>query len=676
MSMGEHETTPIESTSSTNITNSNIPTTNQELDHTIRPTTTTANRVTSSNLQSFFFDNTFYTTTIPVTYKHHLKATINPDDLVTIKDHINISGYNKLTKSIYINGSKIKTDRNGNYSYNLPLTNYGKQTIHIVFTTLDNKLICLNKKINHLFSPQKTKSDNSIKQTETLFYNSNLLHNIHQTSITDTVSRAQLAYFITLINSNTTPTNSINKIIQINDVTPNEWYFNAAQTAIKQHWMGNYPNNKFYPNKPITKLEAIITLIRAKNLPLNYNNLNLNYTDINNNHWAAKYIKKAQDLNIIKPAKQLNPHKPITIQDLITMTKEFDTIQTSFKTIHDIHLNNPVVTKNFMTAITSALNEIKDIIKNPTLNTSFTINSYDHNDVIFEQNITINGKTIPPSPFYFNNNIITPNILGEFSFPLTLHYGKNSYNVTVNNSSTTYTLLYLDSYKDLNNHWLKKTAAQLKYLGLTSDTDYFYPKEEITKEQFYSLTQPFLSNTNHIPTPQININITPNYDITANLTLTYNIFEEVTTANFEVSSENFLTAHDMLLIDVTTNITTSNHFSLIDHTEKLNQLTFIPSQNMQLSITSNITRAQALAYLINYQETYNTPLTASKKESFPFWDIPKTHWARAYVEKAYDNHWISAAYSFNPDKPLLKDQLIVLLANNPLIIEKINTIIK
>lgn len=564
---------------------------------------------------------------IPDKYKSFLAVEIEPEDLVTIKKQITIKGFNKLTKKVFINNKPVRCDNKGFFSQTIQLKDYGKQHVYVVFTTSDHKIICLEKKVNRLFEPKNKNSNIAFKQIETLFFNTDLIDNPKDKTVFDYIKRSDLAYFLYQLYAVKKSTTNISLT-----PTSNNKVELAIDYVIEKEWMGLYPDNHFYPNNNVTTVECLISIVRATEKTLAFTNNNINYEDFNKHHWAAPYIKKAQDINLIGAEKKLNPNSLVSFRKLILLIKNLQEVNKKIEDVKNLTINNPRILENIRMSIKSAQISINQA-KNDQINqTIFFLEPYNNNEIVFEKHITLNGSIKPVIPFLFQEKTITPSIIGDFVVPLTLEEGLNTFDITINNVTSNYKLFFLRGHVDLRTHWLKTTAAKLKYLNYIDNTPTFNPTQHITRQDFIRYTYPFIENY-----------ITKNRSILDEMKSTPNL-------NIAMATNN-------------------NNLRIFE--EKI--MSFNVTSDEQVTSKNLLTRSEAISLLIQLKSSYITPKENKRKNKpFPFWDVPKTHWARDDIQAAYNQNLLAKAHSFKPDELITKDQLIALLSKDKQVVFAIN----
>ena len=99
-------------------------------------------------------------------------------------------------------------------------------------------------------------------------------------------------------------------------------FYDPIQTVVS-HRILNGANDMFMPDKPLTKLEALIGVSRAINLSASLSveaeNVLLPFQDINRVPWAISYIKQAYHKKLISKAPNFYPKKMINVAECLAM---------------------------------------------------------------------------------------------------------------------------------------------------------------------------------------------------------------------------------------------------------------------------------------------------------------------------------------------------------------------
>jgi hypothetical protein len=114
-------------------------------------------------------------------------------------------------------------------------------------------------------------------------------------------------------------------VIQFKDVGSGYWASEAIDTAVKANFLKGYPENVFEPDKPISKMEVLLSLTQGFNLKNNGASpelMKLYQDGTQVPDWAIPAIASATKANVVvnHPAVDLlNPNQPATRAEVVSM---------------------------------------------------------------------------------------------------------------------------------------------------------------------------------------------------------------------------------------------------------------------------------------------------------------------------------------------------------------------
>jgi hypothetical protein len=665
----------------TSKTNSNFPTANISVDN---DASTFAEFAINHNVKDFlrilpeyqYSDSLFYED-IPDELKTYLMIEFVDTDDITINKSIIIRGYNKFKGGVFINDQALVCDQNGYFSHEFTFNEFGEHAIYVSFTTLENKFITVRKTINYLFEPEYPIPDVALKKSVIYFYNSDILHNIKEKKLDDGVTRADLAYLLYSISDHNDGLSDMRALV--NDVSLNEWYNSSVWFVLNNQLMGEFLDGRFYPDRKITRLELLVTLVRFMGIVDSGKPHLLSYSDFVQNHWSSKFVSAALNFGLISPSSELNPNDDVSFLEFLNIIRRMPSVITLFsKPSENIGLSNDVDEAD--TAVISYLAPVLDYLENNQTNIGFQleINSHTSNQVVYTENITLKGSVFPSLPFYIGEDVVTPNMLGEFSYDFVLDNGLNKITISRDDLSNTFKVLFLNGYEDLQGHWLKDLAAKLNYLELLVATDVFDPKLSITRYEFIQNSYPFF-----YPLIQSSSKDKGLDDFFLNTTSSNSGL--VSQTNVQNGTEE---GFELLQATQTTDVGDENNSVLSDESVSLNEIVISDIEYDALDVDylnflikhgvlslyegnklfpdRSMTRMEAIAAIVKFLSLFDQNYqTATMTSNFPFWDVSKSHWGRSFLEIAYNNDMITKNNNFYPDKELTKDQLIALLSKTP-----------
>jgi S-layer homology domain len=135
------------------------------------------------------------------------------------------------------------------------------------------------------------------------------------------VTRAQIANIV----SRTFDLTTDQKSLQFSDVEGGYWARESIDEVVKGGFMTGFPNNTFSPNAPVTRAQALTTLVTGLGLqpPTNKQAALSRYTDATKiPTWATDKVAAATAGNLVvnyPNLQQLNPDQPTTRAELSAM---------------------------------------------------------------------------------------------------------------------------------------------------------------------------------------------------------------------------------------------------------------------------------------------------------------------------------------------------------------------
>jgi len=598
--------------------------------------------------KQFSFAESLIVADIPAEYQDYLYVEAIDTDGIVITDRVILKGFNKLRGSVFINDTEVPCDQNGFFSYSFAFRDYGKQVIYVTFLTRENKFVSVKKEFNYLYEPVVITDDMSLKRSITFFYNLDIFYQIKDKKLDGFITRGELAYFLFSLQGNDTSLFSANQ--PINDITQEDWYYNAVNFVLYNQLMGEFLDGNFYPNRPVTKLELLVTLVRFSNTLDQGSYSKMPFQDFPKNHWASKFISASVVAGFVKQSSTLDPNSNVALQDFIDSARRLEDVQHYFSLINiQQHSTDHDVTTllHYLSPVIAELEQ-----SDSTIVFDLDIVSHRSNQIVYEELVTVFGRVEPSLPFYIGDVLVTPNVMGQFSHELSLEAGKNSLLISRDNLSKVMNLHYLAGYPDLIGHWLEDLAAKLNFLSLLDDSEDFEPKAKISRYDFvvnsypffYPLIQSSISTSNSVVTNEYTTQLVEdlNNDLTIDTVMATN---NIVTASMVISDLEY----DAIDMDYLKFLIDNEVFSLFEDNK------FMPDRYM--------TRIEAIAAVVKFLNVIDSSLnTVVFEGSFPFWDVSRSHWGRPFLEFAYSNELISKNNNFYPDKPLTKDQLIALLS--------------
>jgi hypothetical protein len=381
--------------------------------------------------------------------------------------------------------------------------------------------------------------------------------------------------------------------------------------------MSEFPDGLFRPQQSVTKLEFILTVVRALRLDLDQSTSELPFRDVPSNHWSAKFIRTALREGIIKPDTTLNPNSSLVLSDFMTLAQGISVVRKTLATTSENLAPVPVATRNveaFLYPIILAIKDQKPRV--PAIQKSIQFSSPKTNDVTLGDFVRFEGVILPSEPFNIGSFQVVPSPDGRFVCAVPLVLGKNDFSATVFNTTSTFHLFRLQPYDDLKGHWSEMTAAKLRFLRVLDDEQAFKPNKVITREEFVV----WLSRALDWPMEPVEVPRIP--------------------SDLDKTSQNYLAYLKALQLGVVS----------VDE-----RGLFRPKATMnKAELITALTQAVPLQL---FPVAYTGP--------FPFADVSSKHWARTSVEQGLKTGLIAPSPMFSPRHEVTRAELAMMLYRLP-----------
>ena len=112
------------------------------------------------------------------------------------------------------------------------------------------------------------------------------------------------------------------------DVPPGYWAEEPIEKLTALGIMNYYPDGTFRPERPVSRAEVVMLLVRAKNYPLPKTRIQV-FSDVPLNFWAADYIQAAYEnkLTLGYPDGTFKPRSAADRAEGITFLARFDDLK-------------------------------------------------------------------------------------------------------------------------------------------------------------------------------------------------------------------------------------------------------------------------------------------------------------------------------------------------------------
>lgn len=575
-------------------------------------------------LEEYRLGSALFVADVPTDYKEFIELSSPENKLVTLTPKVVIKGKNAFLSPTFINSTPVRLRGDGQFYYEIEVPNYGKQTINVSFTTPDGHYFTVERKVLRLFPPPDIDNYSLNRREYVFFFNTQFIYNPDRVrKLTDTFTRADLAYFIGQLKG---VGKQLESTSQFEDVPEDLWVSPYVSYVVKERVMSEYPDGLFRPNNQVNKSEYIMTMVRTLNLPLDQGTGSLPFKDVDLTHWSAKFIRTALKEGLIAPDSELNPEKPMTLAEFIELAQRIKEVQATLESLasfeEGFHFEENEDSLMFYQPILLSLQEQREKLE--TLK-KVEITSPKLKSVVFDETVTFTGLIFPPAPVTIGDTVVTPNVIGEFSYTTPVEPGKNVIDVTLESGTKRYEIHRLTSYEDLKGHWLEATAAQLKFLNITDKDDTFRPKEAVSRAEFLIWVSRAMK--------------------------------------WSIPSTFFATEPQ----DVDPS---DPYYPIIMVALEQNIMSLDAEDNFRPDETLN--KAEALTAIIRLLE--GESIENQYSEPFPFWDVSKRHWARETVLKGLSFGLISPSHHFYPKKEINRAELAAIISKLPTVQSQLDSL--
>lgn len=100
------------------------------------------------------------------------------------------------------------------------------------------------------------------------------------------------------------------------DITKEHWLYPYLYSLNKNNIMKPFPDNKFYPQKMVTKGEMAVVLFKALNLPYNHQE-KIPFNDVDKEDWHYDAVSSLYNYGLLKDAEVFRPTKIITVREYL-----------------------------------------------------------------------------------------------------------------------------------------------------------------------------------------------------------------------------------------------------------------------------------------------------------------------------------------------------------------------
>ena len=223
------------------------------------------------------------------------------DRTIVYTDNVSVKGLvrgKRVVASVMVNGTEFPVDKNGTFTASIPLSKVGKKLVLVEAKDISGKSATASRKVLRLINfadvSQGYWAKKPIEGSGTL----GLVQGYPDGKFLPerVLTRAELATL--LVRAKGIDITKPRTANLFKDLTNKHWASAYIQAAVDFGYMKGYPDNKFRPNKKISKAESITVLARYDALPTQ-KVAQKPYSDVSVKHWSAKYIQAAKDSGLL-----------------------------------------------------------------------------------------------------------------------------------------------------------------------------------------------------------------------------------------------------------------------------------------------------------------------------------------------------------------------------------------
>ena len=553
----------------------------------------------------------FFLSEIPEQYASSFELSSPEVDVVSMSNSIMVKGRNDFGTATFVNGEQVRLRGDGSFFYELKLSSDGKQFVFVTFTTPDLKFFTVKRRVLRLMTPSDIDAFNTDRKTLVYFYNTPFITGMtREKKLGSLLTRAELAYFVTVLK-----TQKPKGDLAFSDVPESHWAASAIAYSVTEGYMSEFPDGTFQPDYAVTQLEYIMTLVRALDLPFDESRAPLPFDGIKGHAWQGKFVRTALVNNLILSSDSLTLSKPLTLAAFMLWADRVPEVKEVLANLVELSEDEEItdtVQDDLLLAVYTSLKaeeERRESLRKIVFTQPLPQSTTTTDTVVFT------GQIYPPQEFLINEFVIVPDVDGNFVSTVSVGLGKNTYEAMALGERSTFTVVRLDSYLDLEGHWLETTAAELKYLDLLEQTEDFFPNKEITRGELALYLDGF-------------------FTVTANEQSTVDPFDiDPSDATYEAAKA--MVERAVLSLD-------GSGF-------------FYPDKV--------VSRAEGLTAIVRALDPFISETVTPV--AFPYFDIPLTHWSREFVEMGVSLGLVTPSKTFAPTDALTKAAFIAMIAKTP-----------
>ncbi|MCT4591863.1 MAG: S-layer homology domain-containing protein [Candidatus Gracilibacteria bacterium] len=111
------------------------------------------------------------------------------------------------------------------------------------------------------------------------------------------------------------------KKVVFNDFSRTSWFAESAQSVVDLGIISGYEHDSFFPNKELTRLDALIAIMKATKCSVDFDYTYNEFKDIDRSDWFAPYIAFASDYGFVSKKDYFNPNAKVSRVEFLQMVE-------------------------------------------------------------------------------------------------------------------------------------------------------------------------------------------------------------------------------------------------------------------------------------------------------------------------------------------------------------------
>jgi len=600
---------------------------------------------------------------IPEDQQAYFELSLPVNQQVLIQPELTVKGKNAYGSYTFFNKDRIRIRKDGEFYHEDSLNDIGTQYVYMSFITPDNRLLSLKRSCVRLVSPPDFGNITEHRKSIIYFYNSRFFYDRNgEKYLNKPLSRADLAYFIFQYLNKGRHTQRMIHDGYFPDVPMDKWYAEAVNYCAENGYMKEMLDGHFKPAQPVSVLEYVLTMSKVviQKSPVD----EYEYEFIESNHWILPYLNNVISNRLIEQKANLNLFSTLSVKEFITYAAQLDQVRDELELV-----NEPPISQDYSDMDQSMIDFLYEFLKqrDETIEQSkgISFDNFKTNSFVVKEDLILSGIIFPIESFKINEQIVTPEIQGDFLVTLKLPIGESVVTVDALGDVETYHVTRLKSYENLEGHWFSDTASKLMYLGLLPDTPSLNSDALLTREEVAGyLKDAMVLEIEELVTSDIE-DVPVTFDVTENVTIV---------SENSIVSDSFIVTENGDVIPSSDISDTLTNLDIEDLNIEDIEMVSINREAISYVVTMNVValednryypkkpvlRSEAILFIMN--AFYPDYELQDKEKDLPYWDVPKNHPSLDIIKEAYEIKLISSSPHLYPDRPITHAEFLTMIS--------------